>query len=295
MKAYLQQLLNRSGSLSAAALSRREFVKLSAAASVFACVPFFAGASTNVTARAGVQLFTVRDFMAVSVPATLKLIAAVGYRELEFAGYMGHSASDIQLILNDEGLSAPAAHVLLSSFDQGGQKVIDDALTIGHKYIVIPYLTEAQRGTDIATYQQLALRLNEIGEVCKKAGLQLAYHNHDFEFEMRQGMLPYDVLLDDTQSDLLVMEMDLYWMAKAQQDPLAYFKKYPGRFPLWHVKDMDKNGGIADVGTGTIDFANIFTHTQQAGLMHAFVEHDNTENKLKTLQQGYKALTGLMT
>ncbi|MFT6897780.1 MAG: sugar phosphate isomerase/epimerase [Paraglaciecola sp.] len=274
--------------------SRRAFVKLSMAALAMTALPGSLAFAAGSVASVGLQLYTLRDMMAVSVPATLKLVAAVGYKELEFAGYYGHKPSEIKALLNGEGLSAPSAHIALTEFDQGVNKVIDHALEVGHKYIVIPYLTEEQRGTGIDIYKKLAQKCNTIGEACNKAGLKLAYHNHDFEFEMRDGQLPYDVLLNDTDKNLLAMEMDLFWMVKAKQDPLAYFKQHPGRFKLWHVKDMDEAGNFADVGTGTIDFKPIFAQSALSGVEHRFVERDKTDDKLKTIQQGYKGLSALL-
>tara|TARA_R110000744_G_scaffold2262_5_gene9145 strand:- start:11153 stop:12055 length:903 start_codon:yes stop_codon:yes gene_type:complete len=277
--------------------SRRRFVKLSAAAMGLTVMPGSLAFAANIMAKSatvGLQLYTLRDMMAVSLPATLKLVAAVGYKELEFAGYYDHKPSEIKTILHNEGLTAPSAHIPLKAFDNGVNSVIDHALEVGHKYIVIPYLTEEQRGTGIGVYKALAQQCNVIGEACNKAGLNLAYHNHDFEFEMRDGQLPYDVLLNETDKDVMAMEMDLFWMVKAKQDPLAYFKKHPGRFKLWHVKDMDEVGNFADVGTGTIDFAPIFAQSALSGVEHRFVERDKTDDKLKTIQQGYKAVSQLL-
>lgn len=278
--------------------ARRRFVKLSAATMGLAIMPGSVAFAANVTAMSatvGLQLYTLRDMMAVSLPATLKLVAAVGYKELEFAGYFDHKPSEVKTILKNEGLTAPSAHIPLTAFDNNGvNAVIDHALEVGHKYIVIPYLTEEQRGTGIDVYKKLAAHCNQIGEACNKAGLRLAYHHHDFEFEVRDGQVPYDVLLNETDKNLMAMEMDLFWMAKAKQDPLAYFKHHPGRFKLWHVKDMDQAGNFADVGTGTIDFAPIFAQAKLSGVEHKFVERDKTDDKLKTIQQGYKAVSQLL-
>jgi sugar phosphate isomerase/epimerase len=277
--------------------SRRRFVKLSAAALGLAAMPGSIALAANkptTSTAVGLQLYTLRDMMAVSLPATLKLVAAVGYKELEFAGYFEHSPSEIKTILHNEGLTAPSAHIGLAEFDNGINGVIDHALEVGHQYVVIPYLTEEQRGTGIDVYKKLAQRCNIIGEACNKAGLQLAYHNHAFEFEIRDGQLPYDVLLNETDKNLMSMEMDLFWMFKAKKDPLAYFKQHPGRFKLWHVKDMDEAGNFADVGAGTIDFAPIFAQSTLSGVEHRFVERDKTDDKLSTIQQGYKAMTQLL-
>jgi sugar phosphate isomerase/epimerase len=276
---------------------RRRFIKLSAAAMGLAAMPgsiAFAANKLTTPAAVGLQLYTLRDMMAVSLPATLKLVAAVGYKELEFAGYFGHTASEVNTILRNEGLTAPSGHIGLTEFDKSVNSVIDHALEVGHQYVVIPYLTEEQRGTGIDVYKKLAERCNVIGEACNKAGLQLAYHNHAFEFEMRDGQLPYDVLLNETDKNLMSMEMDLFWMFKANKDPLSYFKQHPGRFKLWHVKDMDEAGNFADVGTGTIDFAPIFAQSALSGVEHRFVERDKTDDKLQTIQQGYKAMSKLL-
>lgn len=276
-------------------LDRRQFVKLGAAGLGLAMAPGFAFAQAKPEIRVGLQLYTLREMMAVSVPAVLKLVAAVGYKELEFAGYFNHSTKEIRKIIDGEGLSAPSAHIPLDTFRNDGiNKVIDTAMEVGHKYVVVPYLTEEQRGTTIDVYKKLAEECNVWGEACNKQGLKLAYHNHAFEFDVTDGVEPYDVLLNEVDADKMAMEMDLFWMSKAGKDPLAYFAKYPGRFKLWHVKDKDAEGQFADVGTGTIDFARIFAASQQAGVEHRFVERDQTQDKLKTIQQGYKAVSALL-
>lgn len=285
--------LNRADSQLRSAFDRRSFIKLSSAFVGASMLPGSLAFAGDKPSSIGLQLYTLRDMMAVSVSATLKLVSAVGYKEVETAGYFDHSPKEFRKMLDGEGLRAPSAHIRLDLFENSLNEVIDTAKEIGHDYVVIPYLTVEQRGTGIDVYKKLAERCNVYGEACNKSGLKLAYHNHDFEFEMRDGLLPYDVLLQDVDADLMSMEMDLYWMAKAKQDPLAYFKRHPGRFKLWHVKDMDKEGAFADVGTGVIDFATIFAHAKQAGVEHKVVERDRTDNVVKTIQQGYKAVSAL--
>jgi len=276
--------------------SRRNFIKGCAAAAGIAALPGGISMALATPSNAvGLQLYTLRDMMAVSVPATLKLVAAVGYKELEFAGYYGHTPEEINAMMQEEGLTAPSAHIPLTEFEKGIEPIIEAAKTLSHNYLVVPYLTEAQRGTKIDTYYKLAERMNIWGEACRKEGIQLAYHNHDFEFEERDNEMPYDVLLNETQPDNVKMELDLYWTVKAGQDPLSLFSKHAGRFPLWHVKDMDKEGAFADVGTGEIDFTPIFAAASKAGLQHAFVERDMTNDRVKTIQQGYKAVSSLLT
>lgn len=289
-------------------LSRRKFLGFGAAGiagAVFMSSPLFSNpafaltaADTTATAannagKTGLQLYTVRDFMAENVAKTLKMVAKVGYQELEFAGYFEHKPKDLRAILDGEGLTAPSCHLPIEAFDNGTDAIIEAALTMGHQYVVIPYLTEQQRGTSIDTYQKLAARFNQIGEAFHKAGLKFAYHNHDFEFHVTDDQVPYDVLLAQTDPRYVTMELDLFWTIKAKRDPLAYFAKHPGRFPLWHIKDLDSAGNFADVGKGTIDFKAIFAKADVAGLAHAFVEHDAAKDPVGTINQGFQALKAL--
>ena len=275
-------------------LVRRQFLKCTAGAFALATLPLgMAKAASTARLPVGLQLYTLRDMMTISVPATLELASAVGYTDMEFAGYFSYNAKQIKQLLNETGLKAPSAHIPLTEFEKGLDSIIEDAKTVGHHYVVLPYLTEAQRGTKIDTYYQLAEKLNRWGEALKKEDIQLAYHNHDFEFETRDGEVPYDVLLNETDAENVKMELDLYWTVKAKQDPLALFNQHPGRFPLWHVKDMDTQGEFADIGTGTIDFKSIFAHASKAGLEFPFVERDQTDDRLRTIRQGFDGLSAL--
>lgn len=283
--------------LNISACSRRHFIKLASSATGLTFASQVLGHNhkpySMKDAPVGLQLYTLRDIMKVSVPATLKLVSSIGYKEMEFAGYFGHSAKDIRRMLDEEGLTAPSAHIQLTDFDTQLTKILDDAQTVGHKYLVVPWLSEAQRGSGISPYQRLAEKLNTLGEACHKEGITLAYHNHDFEFENREGRIPLDVLIENTDPNNLAIELDLYWAVKANKDPIAYFKNYPGRFKLWHVKDMAKDGSFADVGTGVIDFETIFAHGELAGIEHKFVERDQTNDRIATIEQGYKAVAAL--
>ncbi len=279
---------------------RRQFLKLSAlglgvAGLGMASLPLSADNSTAVSKPVpGLQLYTLRDLMAQSVADTLKLVAGVGYTQLEFAGYYDQSPAALKKIMDNEGLSAPSAHVPLDLMQKELDKVIEQALVVGHKYLVLPYLMDTDRKT-IDQYKALAEFLNKAGEKIRSAGMQLAYHNHDFEFVKLSNQVPYDVLLNETDAKLVQMELDLYWVVKAGLSPLELFAKQPGRFPLWHVKDMDKAGGFADVGKGVIDFQPIFAKAEAAGLRHAFVERDQTDNRVETIRQGFSALNRLLS
>ncbi|WP_430455135.1 sugar phosphate isomerase/epimerase family protein [Rheinheimera sp.] len=250
--------------------------------------------SSGSVKKTGLQLYTLRDMMEKSVADTLKLVAGVGYGDVEFAGYFGHSAADIRKLLDANGLAAPSVHVPLEVLRSALPQVIKDAKAIGHHYIVLPWLSEEQRGDSVDNYKKLAVELNGFAKPIKDAGLQLAYHNHDFELTQVKGGLPYDVLLGETDPDLVKMELDLFWAVKAGVDPLKLFAANPGRFPLVHVKDMAKDGAMVDVGTGTIDFKAIFAKAEQAGIRHQFIEHDNSNNRITTIRQGYQALSQVL-
>ena len=250
--------------------------------------------SSGTMKKAGLQLYTLRDMMEKSVADTLKLVAGVGYGDVEFAGYFGHSAADIRKLLDANGLAAPSVHVPLEVLRSALPQVIKDAKVIGHQYIVLPWLSEEQRGDSVDNYKKLAVELNGFAKPIKDAGLQLAYHNHDFELLPVKGGVPYDVLLSETDKDLVKMELDLFWAVKAGVDPLKLFAANPGRFPLVHVKDMAKDGAMVDVGTGTIDFKAIFAKAEQAGIRHQFIEHDNSNNRITTIRQGYQTLSQVL-
>lgn len=242
----------------------------------------------------GLQLYTVRDAMQQDPAGTLAKVAQLGYNSVEGATYTGSQKfygmepAAFAKVLQQNGLIMPSSHYILGEAENNGQptpgtilhgwdKAVDDAAQAGVKYMVCAYLQESERG-DLDHYKLLADRLNKAGERCKKAGIQLCYHNHDFEFAPQNGKLPYDTLLTQTDKNLVKMELDLYWATKAGQDPVAMFQKNPGRFPLWHVKDMDKTPehSFTEVGNGSIDFKRIFAQAKVAGLQYFFVEQDKT-------------------
>ena len=201
-------------------------------------------AAVNKTAagtldRIGVQLYTLRGDMEKDFEGTLARVAAVGYKDVEFAGYFGRSAADVRRILDSNGLRAPASHVgTPAALTKDWEKTLADAKVAGHDYLVVAWLTEEERRT-LDAYRKHADLFNKAGETAKKAGVRLAYHNHDFEFVPMEGKLPYDILLERTDPSLVAMELDLFWIKKGGQSPQVYFDRHPGRFELVHVKDMD--------------------------------------------------------
>jgi sugar phosphate isomerase/epimerase len=267
--------------------SRRSFLKTSAvlSAGLLVAPKLFAYDKKYI----GLQLYTVRDHMSKDPVATLAKVAQIGYNSIEGATYTGDekfygmSGADFTKVLKDNGLAMFSCHYRLGEDMKGTKgtmlndwdKAVDDAAAIGLKYMICAWLSPAERGT-LDHYKQVGDDLNKAGEVCKKAGIQLCYHNHDFEFIQENGKYPYDTLLSTTDKDLVKMEMDMYWMTKAKQDPIAIFNEHPGRFPLWHLKDMDNKPDqmFTEVGNGIIDFKNIFKHASKAGLKYFFVEQD---------------------
>jgi sugar phosphate isomerase/epimerase len=242
--------------------------------------------------RIGLQLYTVRQQMEKDVEGTIARVAATGYREVEFAGYFGRAPRDVRALLDHHGLSAPSSHVSLAP--EQWRAALDAAPVIGHRYLVIAWIPAEERHT-LDDYKRAAERFNRAATEAKAAGLQFAYHNHDFEFVPLDGRLPYDVLLAETDPKLVQLEMDLYWIVKGGQDPLAYFARWPGRFPMVHVKDSmgPPDNKMADVGTGTIDWKRIFAKEQQAGIKHFFVEHDQPADAFASIRASCEYLKRL--
>lgn len=236
-----------------------------------------AGASAgSMVAPIGLQLYTLRDEMKRDMAATLARVARTGYTQVEFAGYFDRTPEQVRAMLDANGLTAPSAHVPLQMLQANPAAVIAAAKTIGHAYIINPWVEEKSRGT-LAEWRNLARSMNDVGAQLAASGLKLGYHNHDFEFALVEGTVPYEVLVGETDPRYVAMEMDLYWAAKAGQDPLAWFAKHPGRFQLVHVKDSRgaPNNEMVPVGSGTIDWKRIFAHRTEAGIKHYIIEHDN--------------------
>jgi sugar phosphate isomerase/epimerase len=240
----------------------------------------------------GLQLYTVRDLMQTDVARTLERVAEIGYQEVEFAGYFGETPQRIRQLLEAVGLSSPSTHVSLVELGPQLQRTLDVAGTIGHRYLVVPSLHPEDRGT-LDDFRRVAAALNRAGEAARAHGFRVAYHNHDFELKPIGGVLPYDLLLRETDPALVCFEMDVYWMASGRADPLVYFQRHPGRFRLCHLKDMDQGGDMADVGAGRLDFRAIIQRREQAGLRHFFVEHDHPAEPLDSIRASHRYLREL--
>ena len=275
-------------------ISRRKFLRTSSLATAGLALP-----SSKLFSRTpapydiGLQIFSLEKHLQKDFVGTLARVASLGYRQVELydykdGGYFGLTAKEVKNLLIRFRLRAPSGHYKYGLFEQyqgtvrnGWEKAIEDAKMMGHKYMVIGWLHPTERDR-LDKYKKLAEWLNMAGQQCEAAGIQLCYHNHDFEFWELEGEIPYDVLLERTEFSLMKMEMDMYWVTKAGYDPLAYFEKHPGRFPLWHVKDMEKppETSFTEVGNGRIDFPAIFAQRKLAGMEQFFVEQDKSKGNM---------------
>ncbi|HEU5154443.1 MAG TPA: sugar phosphate isomerase/epimerase family protein [Gemmatimonadales bacterium] len=239
----------------------------------------------------GIQLYSVRDIFAADPPGTLKQLAQIGYKEVELAGFGQHSIEEIKAAIQKAGLRAPSSHVPLENLRNNLSEVIANAKMLGNSYVVCPWLDQEMRSRD--GYRQAAALLNQAGQVTRQSGITLAYHNHDFEFAVLGGTIGYDILLEETDPEVVKFEMDLYWIRKGGGDPLAYFEKWPNRFHLVHVKDMGRNGEMVNVGAGVIKWEAIFSKSSRAGIEHYFVEHDNPPSPIAFARASYDYLHAL--
>ena len=284
--------------------SRRTFLGQVAAGTLLSTVT--GRAAEHRIERLGLQLYTVRDLMAKDFEGTLTKVASLGYQEVEFAGYFDQTPKNVRAILDRNKLTAPSAHVDYPSLGEKLPQVIEAGQVIGHRYLVNPWIDEEMRKQP-DVWKRVAETFNRAGEATKKAGVQFAYHNHHFEFVPTNGSMPYDLLLKECDPDLVKMELDLCWITVAGQDPLTYFRRYPGRFPLVHAKGLKKVPvgpapvpfdqaipNITDVGSSDIiDWKRIFAQSEQAGIRHYFVEHDQPASPLDSVQASATYLRAL--
>ena len=279
--------------------NRREFFKVSAAGSLglmllepAACAPT---ATDRKSFGVGLQLYTIRDAMATDVPGSLKKISDLGYKNVELASYAngkfyGYAPKEFKKMVNDLGMDIISSHTQVEAAGitmDNAQKMADDHAELGVKYCVQPWINDEDR--DVETYKKMIADWNEVGKIMKGVGIQFAYHNHNFEFKPVDGLVPYyDIFMTEMDADMITMELDMYWANKAGQDPVEMFKKYPGRFQLFHFKDMAEKSDpffdvvkddITSVGAGLIDFKRIWDARETAGMKYMFVEDDNQGNE----------------
>lgn len=315
-------------------MKRRNFIQSGtfAAAGLLVARSTMAGIfqDKKVVTAIGLQLYTLGDLMTTDPKGTLQKLAAIGYKEIESAGsqkgiFYGYRPKEFAAMVKDAGMNWRSAHVggapitmdqimkmaktaedsakiqkMAEGFKkmpkqlnlkENYQQLADDAAEGGLSYLVCAFipvgtLDEIKTAVDV---------FSKAGEACKKTGVQFAYHNHTTEFDEVEGHRPFDYILSNTDKNLVKMELDLCWATKANQDPVALFKMHPGRFPLWHVKDLDKNTqNPTEVGAGTIDFKRIFDNSKESGLKYFFVEQDGAPQPIQNVTNSYNYLNKLL-
>lgn len=246
----------------------------------------------NKLTRIGVQLYTVRTKVAADMAGTLAALGKIGYKEVEFAGYFNHPATEIRAMLDGNGLAAPSAHFGIEAIETDSAKTFADAKMIGHEFITVASLPRGPKAT-ADDWKQMAAQFNRAGSACKSAGFRFAFHNHNDIVRKTGDVLPIDLLMKETDPGLVSYEMDIYWAVNGGADPLQLLAAYPGRFSMFHVKDSmgPPDHRMADVGAGVIDFKTIFARAR--GIEHYFVEHDNPPDPMTSVAASYKYLSNL--
>lgn len=275
--------------------TRRDFLKVSAAGALGAMALGPMACTTAAVDKksfgVGLQLYTIRDAIADDLLGSLQKVSDMGYKYVELADYKdgmfyGKAPKEFKKIVTDLGMEILSSHTQVEAAGitmDNAQKMADDHAELGVKYCVQPWVNDEDR--NIETYKKMIADWNQVADVMNGVGIQFGYHNHNFEFANLDGIIPYyDIFLPEMDKNLITMELDLYWATKAGQDPVEMFEKYPGRFQLWHVKDMAEKSepyyevekaDITSVGAGVIDFKRIFAAKEKAGMKNFFVEDDN--------------------
>jgi len=277
-------------------LTRRTFLTTLGAAAAGLAAGRRAFAAPNLSRakipRVGIQLYTLRRAAEPDLAGVLGSLAKIGYKEVEFAGYYKHPASEVRDLLKQNGLTAPSAHIGLDLIEESPAQTFDDARTIGHQWITVPSLPRGKRET-ADDWKVLADRFNKAAAQVKAAGFRFAFHNHADIVKPVGEVLPIEILMKETDPALVSYEMDIYWAVVGGADPLALLARYPNRFKMLHVKDSPgpPDNKMVDVGAGTIDFKKIFAAAR--GIQHYFVEHDSPADGIASATASYKYLSAL--
>jgi sugar phosphate isomerase/epimerase len=285
-------------------LSRRAFLERGSLALAAMSLPaaHAAEAQTGPLGKPiGIQIYTVREAAAKDLPGTLRALADIGFREVELAGIPAISAANLRKVLGDTGLTTPSMHASMADLQGRLQEHIDYAKGVGAQYLVcsFPWTADSRfrtnpsqavvslaTGITLDDWKWNAEQLNEIGGACAKAGLRGGYHNHNMEFRAYDGVVAYDELLRLTDPSLVTMEMDIAWVVTAGVDPVKYLKKHPDRFSLLHVKEVRKDlktmvdrvqSQTTEVGSGKIDWKQVFKAMERERIKHYFYEQENFE------------------
>jgi sugar phosphate isomerase/epimerase len=319
-------------------VNRRQFIKTSAAtaAGVLTAASVFPFQRSFVrTKHIGLQVWSVARYLQQDFKGTMDMIAKLGYEEIELfgpypfstqkdkdafagigpalgfsqSGYFDHSVSEFKTILDGNGLKTPAMHVGLDTLRNKLGETAEAMHLLGQQYAGLAAIPENERQT-LDDYKRIADEFNKIGEKAKSYGIRFYYHNHGYGLQKKDGVVPFDMILERTDPALVYLEMDLFWTVAGGADPIAYFDKNPGRYKLVHVKDMTKlvhfssDGStpqqwvelfpyITDAGTGAMDLKNILSHARKAGVEHFIIENDAVKDMKKSLEQGVTYLSKL--
>lgn len=241
--------------------------------------------------KTGIQLWTVRDVIDKDLTGTLSSLSKIGYTSLEPYGFDGnfynHSAKEFRKMCNDMGMDITSTHSGITA--SNAKEYTEKAAEAGLQYLVLPSFSGRPEKT-LDDFKKVAHEMNQIGEITKKAGIAFGYHNHNYEFQLLEGKLPYDTLLAETDPGLVTFEMDIFWVVKGGQDPLKYFNTHPGRFKLWHVKDMGNDGESCIIGNGHIKFQDLLKQAKKAGLKEIVYEQEQYSEgtSIYCAEQSYK-------
>lgn len=260
---------------------RRDFLKITTSAMSGLALTGIAGQLAGCHASSklngnnntfGLQLYSLREDLPKDPKGVLKQVASFGYKQVEgFEGskgiYWGMTNTEFKSFMDDLGMQMVSSHC---NWKTDLERKADEAAAIGMKYLMCPYLGP-QKSLDL--FKKAADDFNKAGQICKQRGLRFAYHNHDYSFKKVEGQYPQDVMMQNTDKNLVDFEMDMYWVVAAGQDPVEWAKKYPNRFVLGHVKDqVGKETGT--LGKGTINYAAVLKETEKQGMKYFIVEQE---------------------
>jgi len=303
-------------------MHRRTFLTTSGALFASACAPTVRSTAPTPGRSWGLQLFTVVAPLEADFEGTLRKVAELGYKEVETIGSFGRDPAYVRAQFDRFGLTSPSQHIapdaLYASFGAWSRKLITGeqnqatynallspqnaipavrdgiakAKVLGQTYVTWPILMPQMLATSelLGTYISA---FNEAGRICREEGLTFGFHNHAREFDTIDSRVIYDRILQETDENLVRMELDLYWISKARRDALEYFTKYSGRFYACHVKDMDSNGDFQPAGSGTLNLPRLINGARAAGVKHFFVEIDRSDDPMDATATSIKYLRGI--
>lgn len=284
---------------------RRNFIKQTGLALVACSIAPGISFTSKEKESLGIQLYSLRDTISQNPKKILRKLANIGFNEIETYGYndgkfWGLSVAELKEELTKNNLTSPSGHYDGNSLIKGDfenfKEIISVARELDQKYIIIPSIAENLRKSK-SDYLNIAEKFNEAGEICKSAGITLAYHNHAFEFKRMDDSTGYEILINNTDKNMVTFEMDIYWIVRGGHDPISLFQKYPGRFKLWHVKDMHKENPElnTEIGNGNINYKEIFNNAKVSGVEHYILEQENFEMpEFKSLNKSYNHLSNLL-